>query len=67
MTRHLRALAAPIADDLAAQDASLDHDCPACNATRDTYCVNPKTGHHLHNRVSHWQRVKAAAQIEDQT
>jgi hypothetical protein len=67
MTRHLRALAAPIADDLAAQDASLNIDCPACGAVRDAYCTNPLTGLHLHNRVSHWQRVRAAQKPGDQT
>ncbi len=51
---------APVGDDLAAQDAALDVACPRCQATRDTYCVNEKTGLHLHNRVSHWQRVKTA-------
>lgn len=59
MTRHLRALPSPVAEDLAAQDASLDVECPLCAAARDAYCVNPLTGGHLHGRVSHWQRVKA--------
>ena len=60
MTRHLRALPAPVAEDLAAQDASLDVECPLCEAVKDAYCVNPLTGEYLHGRVSHWQRVKAA-------
>jgi hypothetical protein len=51
---------APVADDLAAQDASLDRACPLCSAPVDAYCVNPITGQHLHNRISHWQRLTAA-------
>lgn len=60
MTGHLRSLPWTVADDLAAQDASLEVDCPLCHAERDTYCVNTATGRHLHNRTSHWQRIKAA-------
>jgi hypothetical protein len=48
---------APVAEDLAAQDEALGHDCPQCGALTDTYCVNPLTGRHLHGRVSHWQRL----------
>lgn len=46
--------------DIAAQDASLATDCPWCHAERDTYCVNPTTGRHLHGRTSHYQRINAA-------
>lgn len=60
MTGHLRSLTWPAVDDLAAQDASIGVDCPLCHAERDTYCVNPLTRQHLHNRTSHWQRLKAA-------
>lgn len=60
MTGHLRSLTWPAVDDLAAQDASLNADCPWCGAVRDTYCVNQQTGRHLHNRVSHHQRIQAA-------
>lgn len=56
---------APVADDLAAQDAALDHDCPRCGAQRDDYCTNHLTGKHLHNRISHPQRIRASR--EDQT
>jgi len=51
---------APIAEDLAAQDAALDVQCPLCHAQRDTYCINTLTGQHVHARVSHWQRIRAA-------
>lgn len=57
MTRHLHAVPAPVAEDLAAQDASLDVECPLCGAERDAYCVNPLTGKPLRGRVSHWQRI----------
>lgn len=67
MSRHLHAVTAPVAADLEAQDASLDHECPACQAPRDDYCVNPLTGQYLHGHVSHWQRVKAATTPKDPT
>lgn len=57
MSRHLRALSSPIAEDLAAQDASLDVPCPLCHAEPDRYCTNPITGRPLAARVSHWQRL----------
>ena len=59
---------APVADDLAAQDAALDNPnpCPVCRAQRDSYCVNPLTGRYLHNRVSHWQRIPRPPQATDQ-
>lgn len=46
--------------DIAAQDASLNVDCPWCQAGRDTYCVNTQTGQHLRGRTSHYQRIQAA-------
>jgi hypothetical protein len=55
--RRLHAVPATVAEDLAAQDASLDEKCPRCGAERDAYCVNDQTGQHLHNRTSHWQRL----------
>lgn len=58
--QHPHAVPAPVAEDLAAQDAALDHTCPLCSAPPDAYCVNPITGHYLHNRVSHWQRLREA-------
>lgn len=57
MTRRLHTVTAPIAEDLAAQDAALDHPCPRCDATKDTYCTNPHTGQNLHHNTSHWQRI----------
>lgn len=57
MSRRLHSVTAPVAEDLAAQDEALGHDCPQCGALTDTYCVNPLTGRHLHGRVSHWQRL----------
>lgn len=62
MSRHLHAVTAPVAEDRAAQDESLDVECPLCGAGRDAYCVNPLTGRHLHNRISHWQRLGARTQ-----
>lgn len=59
MTRHLRSVPATLAD-LAAQDASLAVHCPLCGEAPDAYCINPQTGRYLHNRVSHWQRLRAA-------
>lgn len=59
MTRHLQSVPATL-QDLAAQDASLNVQCPWCHAGRDTYCVNQQTGGHLHGRVSHHQRITAA-------
>jgi len=58
VTRHLSVPAT--LQDIAAQDASLNARCPLCAAMRDTYCVNPLTGQHLHGRTSHWQRIRAA-------
>lgn len=57
MSHHLRAVPDPVAEDLAAQDAALEEDCPHCGAVRDAYCVNPMTGKPLHGRISHWQRL----------
>jgi hypothetical protein len=57
MSRRLHSVTAPVAEDLAAQDDSLDVQCPHCGAERDAYCVNPLTGRHLHGRVSHFQRI----------
>ncbi len=62
MTGHLRSLTWPTLDDLAAQDASLNEDCPWCHAQRDTYCINTQTGQHLRARTSHHQRITAAQQ-----
>lgn len=59
MTRHLQSVPATL-QDLAAQDASLEVDCPLCHVERDAYCVSAVTGQHLHNRTSHWQRIRAA-------
>lgn len=64
MSRHLHSMPNTLAD-MAAQDASLDAVCPLCHAERESYCVNPLTGRHLHNRISHWQRLGARTQ-EDQ-
>jgi hypothetical protein len=68
VTRRLHSVTAPVAEDLAAQDESLAVQCPLCQAPRDAYCTNPLTGRHLHNRISHWQRLAAAqaARTEDQ-
>lgn len=63
--RRLHSVPAPVAEDLAAQDASLDRSCPHCKAERDAYCVNPTTGQHLHNRTSHWQRLPRATPPEE--
>jgi hypothetical protein len=60
MSRRLHSVTAPVAEDLAAQDDSLDVQCPHCGAERDAYCTNPLTGKHLHGRVSHFQRIPAA-------
>lgn len=59
MSRHLHAVPNTLAD-MAAQDASLDVECPRCGAERDAYCTNPITGRHLHGRVSHFQRIPTA-------
>lgn len=56
MSRRLHSVPNTLAD-MAAQDASLDVACPHCGAERDTYCVNPLTGRHLHGQVSHFQRI----------
>jgi phage FluMu protein Com len=58
MSRRLQSVPNTVADDLAAQDASLDVTCPRCNATKDTYCRNTTTGDTL--RASHWQRIRTA-------
>lgn len=62
MTAHRHLHAVPVDDpygqDLAAQDASLDVQCPRCAAERDAYCRNTETGTTL--RASHWQRIRAA-------
>lgn len=57
---HLHAVPIPdqLGEDLAAQDASLDIECPRCQAAIDAYCRNTETGDTL--RASHWQRLKAA-------
>lgn len=60
MNRRLHSVTAPVAEDLAAQDDSLDIQCPLCGAARDAYCTSPITDAHLRNRTSHWQRIKAA-------
>lgn len=59
MTRRLHSVPAPVAEDLAAQDAALGNPdpCPKCGAVRDDYCTNPLAGRYLHNHVSHWQRI----------
>lgn len=64
MNRHLHSVPSGVAEDLAAQDAALDVDCPRCGAERDGYCVNPLTEHPIRRGVSHWQRVKAATTEE---
>lgn len=58
MTRRLHAVPDPVAEDLAAQDSSLDVECPRCEAPRDAYCVGTVTGQPM--RASHWQRITAA-------
>ena len=64
--RRLHSVGDDAAADLEAQDAALDVACPLCAAPRDAYCTNPLTGTHLHNRISHWQRLTAAT-TKDQT
>lgn len=56
MTR-LHSVPATVADDLAAQDASLDVECPRCGSPRDAYCRNTELGTPM--RASHWQRISA--------
>ena len=58
MTRRLHSVTAPVAEDLAAQDDSLDVQCPRCGAERDAYCHNTELDNPM--RASHWQRIKAA-------
>jgi predicted RNA-binding Zn-ribbon protein involved in translation (DUF1610 family) len=58
VNRHLRSIPNSTAEDLAAQDSSLDVQCPRCGADRDAYCRNTELGTPM--RASHWQRTKAA-------
>jgi hypothetical protein len=61
VNRRLHAVPDSLAEDLAAQDASLDVDCPRCGASRDAYCHNTELGNPL--RASHWQRTRRAADL----
>ncbi len=67
MSRRLHAVPNAVAEDLAAQAAALDIPCPRCGAGRDAYCHNTETGDLFRGRISHWQRLAAAARTEDQT
>lgn len=55
----LHSVTSPVAEDLAAQDASLDVRCPRCGVERDAYCRNALLGNPM--RASHWQRIHEAA------
>lgn len=57
----LHSVTSPVAEDLAAQDASLDVQCPRCGVERDAYCRNALLGNPM--RASHWQRLRAAADL----
>ena len=45
-------------DDLEAQAAALDEECPVCSVASGAMCVNKITGEQL--RATHWQRISAA-------
>lgn len=67
MSRRLRSVSAPVAEDLAAQHAALDVPCPRCAAPVGACCVNTITGAPVHRSVSHWQRLRAATPTEGAT
>jgi hypothetical protein len=55
---YLHSVPSSTAEDLAAQDASLDVACPRCHVERDACCRNTELGTPM--RASHFQRIQAA-------